>query len=150
VVEELGGDVTDWKVGDRVIIHPNSWLDGPQENISFENQAGSIVDGTLRRYMIWPAHRLFRAPSNLDFEEASTLFTAGMTAYRALFYGPLEVKPGMTVLVQGTGGLSCFALQFAKVAGLKVMVTSSSDEKLEFMKKLGADETINYRKTPDW
>jgi NADPH:quinone reductase-like Zn-dependent oxidoreductase len=88
-------------------------------------------------------------PSNLTFEEAATLPCAALTAWRALF-DEARIRPGDTVLVQGTGGVSIFALQFAKLAGASVIVTSSSDEKLERAKALGADHTINYRSVPEW
>ncbi|KAK0333470.1 hypothetical protein LTR91_025847 [Friedmanniomyces endolithicus] len=118
--------------------------------MTFDSFAGTTADGMLRRWLVWDDDRLFRAPSHLSLEEASTLFVAGVTAYRALFYGSFRPQPGMTVLTQGTGGVSCFAILFAKAAGMKVVATSSSDEKLEVARKLGADSTINYRTTPEW
>ncbi|KAK0259700.1 hypothetical protein LTS09_005542 [Friedmanniomyces endolithicus] len=149
VIEEPGPHSI-WKKGDRVVIHPSKWLSGPQENMTFDSFAGTTADGMLRRWLVWDDDRLFRAPSHLSLEEASTLFVAGVTAYRALFYGSFRPQPGMTVLTQGTGGVSCFAILFAKAAGMKVVATSSSDEKLEVARKLGADSTINYRTTPEW
>ncbi|TKA32643.1 hypothetical protein B0A54_15447 [Friedmanniomyces endolithicus] len=148
VVEEPGPDSI-WKKGDRVVIHPSKWLSGPQENMTFDSFAGTTADGMLRRWLVWDDDRLFRAPSHLSLEEASTLFVAGVTAYRALFYGSFRPQPGMTVLTEGTGGVSCFAILFAKAAGMKVIATSSSDEKLEVARKLGADAKINYRKIPE-
>ncbi|TKA79325.1 hypothetical protein B0A55_03460 [Friedmanniomyces simplex] len=144
------GQVLSEPEGDRVVIHSSKWLSGPQENMTFESYAGSTADGMLRRWLVWNDNRLFRAPSHLSLEEASTLFVAGATAYRSLFYGPFRPKAGMTILTEGTGGVSCFAIMFAKAAGMKVIATSSTDEKLEVARKLGADATINYRKTPDW
>ena len=99
--------------------------------------------------MLLDAEGVSRIPSHLSFLEAATLPCAGLTAWRALFE-EARVKPGDTVLVQGTGGVSIFALQFAKLAGASVIVTSSSDEKLERAKTLGADHTINYRSVPEW
>lgn len=90
-----------------------------------------------------------RAPSNLTHVEAATLACAGVTAYNALL-GPRPVKAGDTVLCLGTGGVSVFALQFAKVSGAEVIVTSSSDEKLDVARRLGAKHLINYKKTPEW
>jgi len=118
--------------------------------MTLEGMAGSLVDGTFQRYIVWDDERLWRAPSHLSMEESSSLLVAGLTAYRALFHGPVKLEPGMTVLTQGTGGISCFAIQFAKATGMKVVTTSSSDEKLEVAKRLGADATVNYRKTPEW
>ncbi|KAK5696601.1 hypothetical protein LTR97_007904 [Elasticomyces elasticus] len=149
VVEEAGPDSI-WKKGDKVVMHPNKWLTGGPENQNFDEMAGSVSDGMLRRWVIWDDSRLVHAPSNISLEEASTLFAAGVTAYRALFHGGITLKAGMTVLTQGTGGISCFAIQLAKAAGMRVIATSSSDEKLEVAKNLGADATINYQKTPEW
>lgn len=108
------------------------------------------TDGFLQRYIVWDDNRLVRAPEHMSMEEASSLFTAGVTAYRALFYGPMKPEPGTTVLTQGTGGVSCFAIQIAAAAGATVIATSSSDEKLEAAQKLGAKHLLNYQTDPDW
>jgi len=103
----------------------------------------------LTPHFVTEASGLIRIPDSLSFEEAATLPCAALTAWHALFEaGPL--KPGQTVLLQGTGGVSIFALQFAKAAGAKVIITSSSDEKLAQALQLGADHGINYRRTPEW
>lgn len=112
---------------------------------------GGVLDGTLREYGSFEETGLVHMPSNLDFLEASTLSCAALTAWNAL-YG-LEsraLKPGETVLTQGTGGVSIFALQFAKAAGATVIATTSSSKKAEVLKKLGADHVINYKETPNW
>ena len=150
-MEEAGAGST-WKKGDRVVIHPNTWVSGLDPRLfKLDQTAGAVdSDGTLRRYLVWDDARLFRAPSHLSMEEASTLYTAGNTAYRAIFHGPMKLEPGMTVLTQGTGGVSCYAIEIAAAAGATVIATSSSDSKLEVARQLGAKHLINYRKQPDW
>lgn len=103
----------------------------------------------LAEYVALPETGVVHLPDSISYEEAATLPCAALTAWNALF-GRGNVKPGDTVLVLGTGGVSTFALQFAKAAGAKVIATSSSDDKLNKIKQLGADEVINYKKTPDW
>lgn len=111
VVQECGNGST-WKKGDRVVIHPNLWTQGydQRDYKLHETTGGGEHDGTLRRWMILDDSQLFKAPEGLSMEEASTLVTAGVTAYRALFHGGVELKPGMKVLTQGTGGVSCYAI----------------------------------------
>ena len=116
MVEEAGeGSI--WKKGDRVIIHPTSWLHGsdPCDFKLSECSGCGDVDGTLRRWMVWDDERLIKAPKGLSMEEASTMFTAGVTAYFSLFHGPIKLQPGMTVLTQGTGGVSCYAIQVSRL-----------------------------------
>ncbi|KAK5123865.1 hypothetical protein LTR85_002061 [Meristemomyces frigidus] len=150
-VEEAGPDSI-WKKGDRVVIHPNTWLTGldPRNLDMYSIAGGGDCDGTLRRWLVWDDARLWRAPEGLSIEESCTQFTAGNTAYRALFHGPKRIEPGMTILTQGTGGVSCFAIQIAAAVGATAISTSSSDEKLKVAQKLGAKHLINYRKTPKW
>ena len=117
-----------------------------------EVQAGALggsVDGVLAEQVALPATGVVKIPDHLSFEEAATLPCAGVTAWYAQFVGG-RVVPGDTVLLLGTGGVSIFALQFAKMAGARVIITSSSDEKLERAKALGADHTINYRNHAEW
>ena len=109
---------------------------------------GGGIDGTLAEYVVLPEHGLVKLPEHLTYEEAATLPCAALTAWNSLTTGGLLA--GQTVLTLGTGGVSIFALQFAKLFGAKVIITSSSDEKLEHARALGADETINYRTYPDW
>lgn len=112
VVEEAGED-SRWKNGDRVIVHPNSWKTGI-DNRDYRldrTLGGGDLDGTFQRRMLLNDDQLFRAPQGLSLEEASTIYTAGVTAYRALFYSGRRVGPGTVVLTQGTGGVSCFAIQ---------------------------------------
>lgn len=107
------------------------------------------MPGTLRQYGAFPESGLVRAPANLNYVEASTLSCAALTAWNA-FYGLKQLKPGESVIVQGSGGVSIFALQFAKAAGAKVIATTSSAAKAETLKKLGADHVINYKEDKDW
>ncbi|KAF9029358.1 NAD(P)-binding protein [Hymenopellis radicata] len=145
------GDVaTKWKVGDRVCA--NLLLDHVHGSLSAEirqSALGGAIHGVLTQYRAFPAHSLVAIPEHLSYEEASTLPCAALTAYNALM-GPVQLKAGDTVLILGTGGVSIFGLQFAVASGATVIVTSSSDAKLEIAKKLGAAHAINYNKTPAW
>ncbi len=111
---------------------------------------GGPVDGTAREYMCVNAAATVPIPDHLTDEEASTLCCAAITAWNAIVEMPSTALNGGTVLTQGTGGVSLFALQFAKARGARVIATSSNSEKLDRLAKLGADETINYREVPDW
>ncbi|KAJ7702769.1 alcohol dehydrogenase superfamily protein [Mycena rosella] len=147
----VGADVTQWKVGDRV--SPNFMLDKLHDELTPEIAATSLggqSHGVLTEYRTFPAHSLVAIPSHLSYEEASTLPCAAVTAYNALMSGFSPTKAGDMILVQGTGGVSIFALQFAVASGATVISLSSSDEKLKTAKKLGAKHIINYRTTPDW
>ncbi|MBB4197203.1 alcohol dehydrogenase [Rhodoblastus sphagnicola] len=149
-VVAIGEGVTDFKPGDPVVstFFP-TWLDGEPEVEGFATTPGDGVDGFAREVVTASANGFTHAPRGWSAVESATLTTAGLTAWRAL-HDEGRVKAGATVLVQGTGGVSIFALQFAKQAGATVIATSSSDEKLEKLKSLGADHVINYRATPDW
>jgi NADPH:quinone reductase-like Zn-dependent oxidoreductase len=150
IVTAIGKGVADFKVGDHVVstFFP-SWLDGEPSVEDFSTTPGDGVDGYARESITTSVHAFTLAPKGWSHIESSTLTTAGLTAWRALMCDD-SLKPGDTVLVQGTGGVSIFALQFAKMAGATVIATSSSDEKLEKLKALGADHVINYRKNPNW
>lgn len=150
VVAEVGPGVTRWKTGDRVMSHFYShWLDGAPARDEPDWQLGGPLDGGLAEYMVLEAGSAVATPSNLSDEQASTLPIAALTAWYCLVeYGNLQ--PGQTVLVQGTGGVSLFAVQFAGALGARVIATSSSDDKLETVAALGADGLINYRTHPDW
>lgn len=149
-VAAIGEGVTRVAVGDRVCpMFFQSWIDGKVSAASRRYALGGTRSGVLQEVMVLDAEGVSRVPSHLSFREAATLPCAGLTAWRALFE-VANVKPGDTVLVQGTGGVSIFALQFAKLAGASVIVTSSSDDKLERARALGADHTINYRSVPEW
>ena len=146
----VGDDVSRVKVGDRVCpMFFQSWKDGPPDATKRARPLGGPLPGVLQDEMALDAEYVSPAPRGWSFEEAATLPCAGLTAWRALMVEG-ELKAGETVLVQGTGGVSIFALQFAKMAGARVIVTSSSDDKLARAKSLGADETINYKTGPEW
>jgi NADPH:quinone reductase-like Zn-dependent oxidoreductase len=150
VVVDAGPNVTRFKSGDRVTSHLYSkWLDGLPGPNEPKYCFGAPLPGGLAEYMIIHEDSAMRAPANMTDEEASTLPIAALTAWFALVeYGKL--KAGDTVLVQGTGGVSIFGVQIAAALGAKVIATSSSDEKLERVKALGATDGINYTKRKDW
>ncbi|MFN0039916.1 MAG: zinc-dependent alcohol dehydrogenase family protein [Burkholderiales bacterium] len=149
-VVEIGEAVTRFKVGDRVMpIYTQGWHDGyPTLELRTKRTLGAPLAGVLQEYIAVPAEDAVSVPSHLSDQEASTLPIAALTAWSTLQEG--GIKPGSTVLVQGTGGVAIFALQFAKLAGARVIALSSSDEKLARVKQLGADVGINYRKTQAW
>ena len=150
VVEEVGPDVTRFGKGDRVAgCFMQKWIEGPITREKSHSALGGAIDGILQEYKLFSEEGLIPVPSSLSDEEAATLPCAGVTAWHALFEHTPSA-PGSSVLIQGTGGVSVFALQFAKVAGLRTIVTSSSDEKLERTRSMGAHETINYKRNPDW
>ena len=148
-VLSVGKGVTAWKTGDRVAgIFMQNWLDGPLTPAKANGALGGDVDGMLASHVVLRESGLVVLPQHMSFEEAATLPCAAVTAWNALCAGALP--PGATVLIQGTGGVSVFALQFAKLRGLRVLCVSSSDEKLERAAGLGLDAGFNYRKDPDW
>lgn len=149
-VVATGPGVTRVAAGDRVCpLFFQSWLDGKVSASSRRYALGGTRPGVLQEVMLLDAEGVSPIPSHLSFQEAATLPCAALTAWRALFE-EARLQPGETVLVQGTGGVSIFALQFAKAAGASVIVTSSSDAKLERARSLGADHAINYRSVPEW
>jgi NADPH:quinone reductase-like Zn-dependent oxidoreductase len=149
-VDQVGEGVDSLRLGERVCpLFFQSWLSGEPDNARLGMSLGCEMDGTMAQYMVLPANGVALVPAHLDHNEVATLPTAGVTAWRAIVTEG-RVKPGDTVLIQGTGGVSLFALQFAKMLGARVICTSSSDEKLLRARTLGADETINYLSTPEW
>jgi NADPH:quinone reductase-like Zn-dependent oxidoreductase len=146
----VGDDVEDFKTGDLVVstFYPN-WLGGEAAPAAKWEVPGEIIDGYAREYACMPAHAFTKAPAGYTPVEAATLTCAGVTSWRGLVVAG-QVKPGDTVLILGTGGVSVFALQFAKAAGARVIATSSSEAKLEKLKRLGADDVINYKTVPHW
>jgi NADPH:quinone reductase-like Zn-dependent oxidoreductase len=149
-VVAVGDGVTRVAVGDLVCpIFSQTWLDGTFSEASWAGSLGGPLDGTMQQFMLLSEEGVVRAPGHLDAEEAATLPCAALTAWNALVEQG-GVAPGDTVLIQGTGGVSLFGLLFAKAAGAEVILTSSSDEKLERAGAMGADHLINYRETPDW
>lgn len=149
-VEAVGEGVSRVKVGDRVCpTFYQSWINGPLTPEQLARMLGYPIPGVAREYAVFDERFLVVPPAHLTDAEASTLPCAALTAWRALTDG-VKLWPGNSVLVQGTGGVSSFALQFAVAAGLEVIVTSSSDAKLEQARSLGARHGINYRRTPNW
>ncbi|MCS0616623.1 NAD(P)-dependent alcohol dehydrogenase [Massilia kyonggiensis] len=148
-VVALGADVTDIAIGDRVVPHfMPDWLDGPMRPERIAAMRGITLPGSLSEYVAVPAKSVVRLPDHLDFVQGATLPIAATTAWNAV--RSASVRPGSTVVILGTGGVSLFALQFAKASGATVILVSSSDEKLEHGRALGADHLVNYRATPDW
>lgn len=148
----VGKHVTRFQPGDKVLtLFNQGHLGGNLNGQSIATGTGGTLDGTLRTYGAFNENALVRSPSNLTPIEASTLPCAGLTAWNALF-GSLDhtVKAGHWVLVQGTGGVSIFALQFAKAAGAKVIATTGSPDKVALLKKIGADHVLNYKEDPNW
>lgn len=149
-VIEVGAAVTDLRVGDRVLstFFPD-WVAGDLTDAVSARALGGTLDGVLAEEVVLPASAWVRVPAHLDHVEAATLTCAGVTAWHGLF-GLDPIPPGGTVALLGTGGVSIWALQLAKAAGLRVILTSSHDAKLERARTLGADATVNYRTTPAW
>ena len=149
-VAALGAGVTRVQVGDRVAgIFFQTWLDGPLVVEVHAHALGGAIDGMLAEYVVLSEQGLVKLPDYLTYEEGACLPCAGLTAWNSLFEQG-QLQSGQTVVLQGTGGVSILGLQLAKAAGARVIITSSSDEKLARAQELGADETINYRTTPDW
>ena len=145
-----GEGVTRWKAGDRVApIFFRDWVNGPFDMAYHKVALGGSLPGVLAEQVVMPEHALVAIPEHLSFAEAACLPCAAVTVWQALFRRG-ELAPGQTVLALGTGGVSVFALQLAHAVGARVVITSSSDEKLERARTLGTAETVNYRTTPEW
>ena len=148
----IGGDVTKWKIGDRVMpIFVQRWFDGEtsEEKRRTSLGAGPQWDGVLREFGAFDEESVVGVPEHLSYEEAATLPCAALTAWNALVVSG-NIKAGDTVLTLGTGGVSVFAVQIAKLFGARVISTSGIDEKIAKLKDLGVDETINYKTREDW
>jgi NADPH:quinone reductase-like Zn-dependent oxidoreductase len=149
-VHAVGPGVSHVKVGDRVTMtHYWQWLDGAWDVSMRLQDYSNTHDGFLTQYALVPAAPLIKIPDSISYEEASTLQSAGLTAWNAIVEAG-QTKPSDTVLTIGTGGVSVFGLQWSKMLGARAIITSSSDEKLARMRALGADMTINYRTNPKW
>ena len=150
VVEAVGEGVSEFSVGDNVVstFFPH-WLEGPARVGDFRTTPGDGVDGYAREQVVRPAEWFTHQPKGYSHAESATLTTAGLTAWRALVVDG-GIKAGDTVLVLGTGGVSIFALQFARLMGARVIATSSSNEKLARLREMGAEHTINYKEEPKW
>ncbi|MGJ8537585.1 MAG: zinc-dependent alcohol dehydrogenase family protein [Parasphingopyxis sp.] len=149
-VVAVGEGVSGWKTGDHALsVFFPGWADGAGENEKRLGVPGDHADGFATEYVAAPAHAFTKAPKDYSFAEAATLPCAAVTAWRSLMVAA-RTRPGDIVLVQGSGGVSIFALQFAKAAGATVIATSSSGEKLDRLRDLGADHLINYKEEPEW
>lgn len=150
VVEAVGPGVTRLAVGDRVAtMFFQRWISGPPTLEKLSSSLGSPIPGAGRELAVFSQEGLSKVPDFLTDQQVATLPCAALTAWRALFEDA-RLEPGDLVVLQGTGGVSIFGLQFAHAAGYRTLITSSSDEKLERARALGADHTVNYRQTPDW
>ncbi|HEX7153774.1 MAG TPA: NAD(P)-dependent alcohol dehydrogenase [Thermoanaerobaculia bacterium] len=149
-VVSVGEGVTRFREGDRVIFTMRPfWLSGQPTRHAITNSLGMTLDGVLAEYKVAKEAHLVKTPAHLTDEQAASLPIAAVTAWNALVTGG-ALRPGQTVVVQGTGGVALFALQFAKHLGARTILLSSSDEKLERGRALGADHLINYRTAPEW
>jgi len=149
-VVEAGTDVTRFGPGDRVVASFfQNWLAGSPHSSFFRSALGGVIDGMLTEYIALSEDGLVRIPDYMSFEEAATLPCAAVTSWNALV-SMGRVTAGETVMVLGTGGVSIFALQFARMHGARIIATSSSDAKLARLRELGATGVINYKTTPDW
>jgi NADPH:quinone reductase-like Zn-dependent oxidoreductase len=149
-VVSVGAAVSGWKAGDRVVIpFMPDWLEGPPDAAKTAGALGGNVDGLVREFAAIRADALLPIPEHLSFEEAATLPCAGVTAWNGLFVSG-NLQPGQTLLLLGTGGVSLFGLQFGRLAGATIILTSSSEDKMEQARALGAHNTINYRAEPEW
>ena len=148
-VVAVGPGVTQWQPGDRVAgIFMQNWLDGPPTPERVKGALGGDIDGMLAEYVVLHENGVVPIPEHLSFQEAATLPCAAVTAWNALSI--CDIKPGSSVLIQGTGGVSIFALQFARLKGAKVLGISGSDEKLNRALDLGLDLGVNYNDVPEW
>jgi NADPH:quinone reductase-like Zn-dependent oxidoreductase len=146
----VGDGVTAFRAGDRVAgSFFQKWIAGPYAREYGASALGGAIPGVLTQFRVFDQAGLIRIPEHFSYQEGATLPCAGLTAWNALV-PTMHVQAGDTVLLLGTGGVSIFGLQFAKLHGARVIITSSSDEKLARAKALGADETINYKTTPEW
>jgi NADPH:quinone reductase-like Zn-dependent oxidoreductase len=150
IVERVGGNVTRWKKGDRVIIpFISRWEAGRNTPYHDQWRTSFSRPGLLAEYTVQPENTLVRTPNNLTDEQAAPLSVGGLTVWTCLVE-QANIRAGQTILTQGSGGVSLFALQIAKVFGLKIIATTSSKEKERKLKSLGANEVINYKQFPEW
>ncbi|KAH6676614.1 hypothetical protein B0J14DRAFT_560903 [Halenospora varia] len=149
-VVAVGSKVTRFKVGAKVVtLFNQTHLGGSLNPQTSASGLGGVIDGALRQYGTFNENGLVDMPPSLNWLEAATLPCAALTAWNGL-YGLKPLQPGQVVLTQGTGGVSIFAVQFAKAAGATVIATTSSKEKADILKKLGADHVLNYKEDPNW
>jgi len=150
-VAEIGPGVTRVKPGDRVAaIFMQTWIAGPPRDAYGRSALGGAIDGMLAEYVVLHENGLVHIPDYMNYAEAASLPCAAVTSWNALATGEGRLRSGQTVLVMGTGGVSIFALQFARIHGARVIATSSSDAKLKRLAAMGASDLINYKTTPTW
>ncbi|MCF8467233.1 MAG: NAD(P)-dependent alcohol dehydrogenase [Sneathiella sp.] len=150
VVEEIGAGVTEFKSGDRVVgTFFQDWPSGPIHNRAMASALGGPIDGLLAEYALLNERGALPIPDHLSYEEAATLPCAGLTAWNCLIEAG-QARAGDTVLLLGTGGVSVFAQQMARVCGIRTILTSSSEDKLARARDLGANDLVNYSRYPDW
>ena len=150
VISAVGEGVTRVQVGDQVMSHfIAGWIDGPFRQEYVGTTLGTPGPGLAAEQVVLPAEAVLPVPRGYDLAQAATLPIAALTAW-SVFKTATDLQPGQTVLTLGTGGVSIFALQLAQAMGARVIITSSSDDKLDRARQLGADHTINYQTTPDW
>ncbi len=150
IVQETGEGVSRFKAGDRVVgCFFQDWVSGPITDTTMQSAMGGPIDGMLAEYVILKEDGALPMPDSMSFDEAATLPCAGVTAWNCLIEEG-GARAGSTALLLGTGGVSVFAQQFAAASGIRTIATSSSNEKLERIKALGASDVINYRENPDW
>lgn len=149
-VVEIGSEVTAFRVGDRVCsTFSQKWCHGIVSDVALKSTLGSPLDGVLCESRVLSDEGLIKFPEYLSYEEAATLPVAAVTAFNALAY-QASISPGGSVLIEGTGGVSLFALQFAQIFGLEAIVLSSSNQKLARAREIAPCQTINYRENPNW
>ena len=149
-VIEVGSDVHQWKVGDKVMsMFFPGWIDGAPSLMKIAGVSGETIDGYITEESCISADGITRIPSGYSYAEASTLPCAGLTAWNGLMETG-SVKPGDLVLIEGTGGMSILGFQFAKAAGARIIATTSSEEKAEKLKAMGAEMVVNYKEDPKW
>ena len=150
VVKETGSGVSEFSEGDRVCpLFMQNWLAGSPNRKKLSSTLGGPIDGVMAEYRCFPESGVYPVPEHLSDVEAATLPCAALTAWSALI-GEGRIQPGESVLIQGTGGVSLFALQFAKMAGARAILISGSEEKMKQASQLGADDVLNYRSQPEW
>ena len=150
IVRELGDGVSRVAIGDRICpLFMQGWISGPPNRERLSTTLGGPIDGVMAEFRCFPQDSVSKVPEELTDLEASTLPCAALTAWSALVEEG-KLQPGESVLIQGTGGVSLFALQFAKICGARCILISGSNEKMKRAQELGADEVLNYQDLPEW
>jgi len=149
-VVEVGAGVSEWKIGDKVMgLFFPGWMAGPPTPWIIAEISGESLDGFMTEYSLASANALTKIPKGYSYAEAATLPTAALTAWNGLFETG-NIESGQSVLIEGTGGMSMFGLQFAKAAGVTIFATTSSEEKAKRLKSMGVEEVVNYKTDERW